>query len=102
LVHVGRGLDRRRDVDVRQVVGAAAARPDTIDDLGFAGPQTHRRAGPRDVDRERRAPASSTDDRDAHAERRWPSFGSWPPRSRVMFAWCRATTIALIASAGSA
>ena len=55
-------------------------------DLALTGPESDRRAGPRDVDRQRRAPASPADDRDAHAERRWPSFGSWPARSRAMFA----------------
>src|SRR5262245_10139371 len=99
LVDVVRRLHRGRHIDVGQIPRAPAAGADAVDDLALARPEPDRGAAARDVDRQRRAPAAAADDRDAHAERRWPSFGSWPARSRVMFAWWRATTIAPTAKA---
>src|SRR5438445_6516 len=102
LVEIRRRLDRGRHVDVGEVPRAPALGADPVDDLALARPETHRGARPRGVDRQRGAPASAADDRDAHAERRWPSFGSWPARSRVMFAWWRPTMIAPTANAAGA
>jgi len=85
---IQRRLDRRRHVDVGEVPRAPAPRADAIDDLPLTRPQAHRRSAPRRVDCQRGAPAAAADHRDAHADiRRWPTFGSWPARSRAMFAW---------------
>ena len=57
------GRDRRRKRDVGQVDRVGAAPPHLADKRGIAGPQSHLMTDPRQVHRERRAPAAGAEHR---------------------------------------
>src|SRR5262249_15278205 len=90
---IRRGLEPDRALEIAQIDRVPSLTREALDDLGLTRPHADGGAGAREVNRQRRSPAATADDRCSHA-RRSPRRRSFPASSRPMFSWWRTMTTA--------